>query len=385
MKKDDPFKHIMDTSDTYVSYIQAIQMIFRVHPVAASTWILSQGLEVFKDTVEAAIFIEGEARRVLRAVPDPPQDSATEDESECEDAVKEAILQTLFPGDISIKRISMPDIAAQLLSEGGLPIQLMLRYRTPTGKSNAMILALHLPEKADDGSETPQVYVNKMGWEMQAFEEILDQGFMGDESRPLFFYWIFCPLYLWPGTGLKDPGDKIMTSPDMSTLSGIFAENDKQRQERLARNRKIQQGRLVRMEDRLAAARAREALMGSAGITADEIQEIYTPVDFEKAHINFAFSYPCLRLWETPVETLLETLPAGAMGLALFGYRPAGFSDLDVLRQCIWRFRQLVQDLDNLSYMKAMMTFFYCANVFIPREEIEYTMSGFGLGLKDLT
>lgn len=384
MKQADPFNNLIDTSGTYVSYVQAIQMIFRVHPIEAATWILSQSAPKFDRMIEEAVFIDGTPQRALSVVPDP---APSDDTQQAEATLKEMLLEAILPEGATFERISMQDIRRELAAEGGLPIQLMLRLGSPQSAaqntSDGMILALHLADKTEDGSETPDLYIKKMGWEMQAFEYMIHQNFLNNDANPELFNWHFCPIYLWPGTGLKDPGDRYFEGPDMSVFGGVFAEKEAQRQERIARNLALKQTRMARMEERIAAAQAREALMGDAGITEAEIRQLYNALDVEKAHIAMAIGYPNLRLWETPVEQLAETLPVGAMGLALFGYRPAGFSDLDVLRQCLWRFRTLMQDLDDITYLKSLMTFFYCANVFLPREEIQHTMESFGLSWWD--
>lgn len=103
-------------------------------------------------------------------------------------------------------------------------------------------------------------------------------------------------------------------------------------------------------------------------------------IDVEKDDYTMRISYAIVRLWEEPIDALLEELPPACAGLSLFGHRPAGVTAEDVLGRCAWVLRRGLRGADALQAQRAAAALAALAAVHIDPDEVQRTLSRMKLG-----
>ena len=119
------------------------------------------------------------------------------------------------------------------------------------------------------------------------------------------------------------------------------------------------------------AAQKRQAATGDAGITEEDLAALVPAIDLDLDSYQMRVWYPIVRLWEHPVDELIEELPAECVGLCLFGHRPAGVSAEDVLGRCTWVLRRGLRGADEPRAQRAAAALSALAAVHIEPAAVE--------------
>jgi hypothetical protein len=189
------------------------------------------------------------------------------------------------------------------------------------------------------------------------------------------------PVYLWPGTGLKDPQENCSVMKGAPELPGVLGallstqkKTEADRKRNRASNRQRQRFHQGLDRERRAAAARREALLGDAGITPGELAALVPEINLDLDHVSFQLQYRITRLWESPVDALIEALPPECVGLALFGHRGDGVSLEDALHRCGWSLRRALRDAPPARAARAVDALAVAARAHLDDAAIERTL-----------
>ncbi|MFO0602504.1 MAG: hypothetical protein U0324_04980 [Polyangiales bacterium] len=367
--------------------VEAIQALFQLVPREAAEWLYQSVGGRDKVRILEATYIEQPRRAPAYVVPAPrpPPAPKTPDEH-LSQALTDLLRSDLereaeaSGGDIRVERISIDwdEERRQTLLKGGCDVELRVRYEAKAGKTGVMLLGFMFPEPDDDGTETPWKVLEKSVWHMQMWPTLVAKDHPELQYNMSFAQ---VPVYLWPGTGLKDPQENCSVTkgdPVLPGLLGALLSAQKESEADRKRDRKSNLGRQTfhRRLDRArrAAAAKRLALMGDAGISPAELAALVPEIDLDLDRISLQVLYPITRLWESPVDALIKALPPECVGLALFGHRGAGVSFEDALHLCGWSLRRALRDAPPARVARAVSALAAVARAHLDDAAIERTL-----------
>jgi hypothetical protein len=332
----------------------AFRVLCRFAPVEVARWLCSRAHEGAERLhVLEASFLEQPQRGPSYVVPPPRPEPTGTPEAAFKQAVTEALARGVAAAGGELKAVPFdPDEAArQTMAKGGCEVELAV---SGTKGDNAepfpTLLGVALPGEHDDGAAMPWHMLEKMGWHIQAILRLF-------RPPPQRYGFESIALYLWPGTGLKDPQENCPVwkgESDLADLLGTLftARGGDDARERQRQTRR--KGNLERIEyhraldrQRREAAEKRRALTGDAGITDEELAALVPDVDVEHDYYQLRLWYPIIRLWEEPADALIEELPPECLGLCLFGHRPPGVSAEDLFVRCARVLRRALRGADK--------------------------------------
>ena len=367
--------------------VESIQALFRLVPREAAEWLYQASGGKEKVRILEATYVEQPRRAPAYVVPAPrpPPPPKTPDEHLSQtltdllgrDLEREA---EASGGEIRVERISIDweEERRQTLLKGGCDVELRVRYEAKAGEAGVMLLGFMFPEAGDDGTEMPWNVLGKSIWHMQMWPTLVAKDHPELKYKMCFAE---VPVYLWPGTGLKDPQENCSVMKGDPELPGVLGtllrmqektEADRERTRKSNRRRQRYHQRLDR--ERRAAARKRKAVMGDAGITPAELAALVPEIDLDLDRISLQLMYRITRLWESPVDALIEALPPECVGLALFGHRGAGVSLEDALHRCGWSLRRALRDCPPERAARAVDALAAAARAHLDDAAIERTL-----------
>ena len=365
--------------------VAAVQELFRIAPVEAAGWVFSKRRATRKYPalhVHEAQFIEQAPRGPKYVVPKPQADQPETKEDALKRLLGDALARDAKAsgGEWSVVplQLDLGEVQRQALAEGGCEVELLARATRGNGKPLPMLLGVALPRDDDDGSEMHWHVLQKTSWHMVAFEKLVSS--QTPSAKPSFDC---MPLYLWPGTGLQDPQENCSVfthaTPQVPGRVGALLKQAQQQAQERAHHRRLNKERLVytrRLDrERRAAAARRKELMGDAGISDEELAALVPAVDVECDFISMWLPYDSVRLWEMPVEALLEELPPECVGLSLFGYRPAEVEPRDVLQRCGFVLRQRLHGAEPGRLDRAAAALAAMAEAHLEPDEVRRTLA----------
>jgi hypothetical protein len=337
-------------------------------------------------TILEASFIEQKPRGPAYAVPAPQPEREREGPPTPEEVVQRVMTDAVVreaadsKGKLSVKvvQFDFDEAKRQAIVKGGCEVELLLRVQPKRGKPFQMLLGVALPGASDDGSEMHWHMLEKSTWNMLAYERVVTARNRSAGRRGPVFEML--PLYLWPGTGLKDAQENcsvLSTTFQMPGLLGQLTQRTGEQERR--QNRKFNKERLefhrhLDRERREAAARRLERT-GDAGITDEELAALVPSIDLDHDRITMRISYNILRLWDDPADSLIEQLPPECVGLALFGHRPASVAAEDVLRRCAWALRRGLRGAEPARVERATAALAAVAAAHLDPADVKRTLS----------
>jgi hypothetical protein len=346
----------------------AVQEMFRLWPLESARWLMHAG-KVEKSSLKLleARWIE-QARRGPAYVVPPPRDEP--------DApiTTESLISRLFEdslvkeaaesnGKLQVKavHIDFDEAARQTLAKGGANIELLTLIQSGKHKPQEMLFGVILADEHEKGSEMPWLVLDTTTWHFVIFRQIRKDG-----QGPCF---ATLPLYLWPGTGLRDPQESCSVITKKMELPGLLGSITKLGTKEDSTTRKTNVERLKRQKRldqcRREAADRRKSLMGETGITENELASLVPEIDVDNDFISLIQNYDIVRIWEIPFDTLLESLPLGCLGLALFGFRPSSLSAEHALERCAFTLRRELQRHPGADARRAALSLAALGSVFV--------------------
>jgi hypothetical protein len=181
--------------------------------------------------------------------------------------------------------------------------------------------------------------LSRVSWYLQLCEALAKSSPSGNYPDPDFL-----ALYLWPGSGLRDPQEQCHVRRGPPKLPGLLADlpriapSDSSR--RKLNSDRLRFHRRCDRERREAAAR-RIRRTGAAGLNEEELAALVPAIDLEQDEIAMQLLYPIVRLWDQGFDELLSTLPPRCLGLSLFGYRPEEVTLEEAVRRGGWALRRV--------------------------------------------
>jgi hypothetical protein len=367
--------------------VEAIQGLFRLVPREAAEWLYQSARGKEKVRILEATYVEqprrGPAYVVPASRPPPPPQTPDEHLSQTltdllgRDLEREA---EASGGAIRFERISIDweEERRQTLLKGGCDVELRVRYEAKAGEAGVMLLGFMFPAAGDDGAEMPWSVLEKSIWHMQMWRTLVAK-----DHPELAYKMCFAevPVYLWPGTGLKDPQENCSVMKGDPELPGVLGallsmqkKTEADRKRTRASNRRRQRFHQRLDRERRAAAARREALLGDAGITPAELAALVPEIDLDLDRISLQLQYRIARLWDSPVDALIEVLPPECVGLALFGHRGDGVSLEDALHRCGWSLRRALRDAPPARAARAVDALAVAARAHLDDAAIERTL-----------
>ena len=364
-----------------------MQALFRLVPREAAEWLYQASGGKEKVRILEATYVEQPRRAPAYVVPAPrpPPAPKTPDEH-LSQALTDLLGRDLereaeaSGGDIRVERISIDweEQRRQTLLKGGCDVELRVRYEAKAGEAGVMLLGFMFPPPGDDGTEMPWNVLGKSLWHMQMWPALVAKDHPELKYKMCFAE---VPVYLWPGTGLKDPQENCSVmkgDPELPGVLGTLLRMQKKTDADRKRNRKSNLGRQRfhrRLDrERRAAAAKREAVMGDAGITPAELAALVPEIDLDLDRVSLQLLYRIARLWESPVDALIEALPPECVGLALFGHRGAGVSLEDALLRCGWSLRRALRDAPPARAARAVDALAAVARAHLDDAAVERTL-----------
>ena len=340
-------------SEQHRRVVAAVKELFRLSPTEAARWIRGRCNKPEKtvppDEVVEAQWIEQAPRGPAYVVPAPRVEEARP--LDAEELMAQVFASALekevaaSEGKLQVKTVNsdFSEAVRQTILEGGGDIELRLETRRPSGESLLGMLGVVLPDEHEDGTMTHWNVQRVCTWQLIVYRKLIGETVAISTV----------PLYLWPGTGLKDTQEDCSVIKGDLNLPGVLgalfkSQDPEQRARELSETRKWNLSRLERQErldkDRRAAAARRFALTGKEDITDEQLRAILPDIDLDKDRITMILNYDILRLWEEPLDELLVSLPPVCMGLALFGWRPSEMSMESALERCAFTLRRALRD-----------------------------------------
>lgn len=371
-------------SDQHKRAVAAVQLLFRLFPLETATW-LSGRLRATKTAMDIheASFIEQPPRGPAYAVPAPRPEPA--EPRTPEELVKKVVHDALVRdaaasgGEVQVLTLDLEEERRQAIARGGCEVELLMRAQVGRRKPFWTLLGVALPGEHDDGSEMPWNVLEKTTWQLIASEKLIHER--DPKAHPTFQT---VPLYLWPWTGLVDPQEHCPVWKGEFEAPGLLgdllrARSEKEKEREREQNRKYNRERVsyhrkLDRERRASAARRRER-MGDAGITEEKLARLVPEIDVERDHWSMRLCYSIVRLWEEPADALLEQLPPEAVGLSLFGWRPAEVSIQNAFMRCAWVLRRGLGDADPLRRQRAAAALATLGAVHVDPDEVKRTLS----------
>lgn len=353
---------------------------FRHFPLEGARWILG---EIFRPEdrlrVHQARWIEQPPKGPSHLVPPPrsPDDGPLTTEGLLAHVIRESMEDEARRSDGKL-RVEFLDFDGeeamrQTLAEGGCDIELLLEAEHKGGKPTQWILGVLLPDEEEDGAATAREHLRATSWHLLAGPSITRAK---AHDLPPF---VTVPLYLWPGTGLRDPQESCSVfrgEPKLPGLLGALMDHaSRDEEEDLKRTRKTNRSRLsfhqrADQARREAAARRRERT-GDAGITDEALAALMPDIDLDRDFVTLLSMYDIVRLWDDSMDALLERLPPECLGLALFGHRPAGMSDLEAAERCAFELRRALRGRPNSETRRAGTSLAVLATAFLDSAVVE--------------
>lgn len=350
---------------------ESIQLMASIFPHELAQWLLKkQTIEVIPKILMAR-FVQDANEKELYLVPgkeqekDPAKKREEEILKEIGKMMEEDLLNYLKKNsktkDIKVKAIPMDrnEIRRQVILKGGCPIQLASLIES-SGESYPATIGVALPGPEEDGFNTPNYISDRLGWQIESYENLfIERGLMPESDNPHNYLPFFFSLYLWPGTGLYDEEEFFIMNPRLDLESELFLSPDPTIEEmNREKDKKILELRKMKDRRRRESWERRKRLFHDPMISLEELERLYKRFDPEKETVKISITYDAIRLWEIPVEELLQELPTGCLGLALFGHKPLGMTIKDMVLQAFLtlRYRILDQGLEGESALKATLS-----------------------------
>lgn len=362
--------------------IAAVEALFRLFPQEAAQWLTSRVHVSSKPFhVLEATFIEQPPRGPAYVVPPPrpePELPVTT-EGLVKKVVADAITRDAAEsgGKLQVASFDLNEAIRQTLAKGGCDVELLLRASVGNGEPFPTLLGVALPDEHEDGAEMHWHVVEKVAWQLNACREL----FRDPRAQPCFET---VPMYLWPGTGLHDTQEDCGVFKEDLDVPGFLgalvrARSAEEQEQEKKQRRKDNRERVKYHRDldrgRREAAEKRRAIMGDAGITAEELAALVPAIDVDRDRYTMRICYAIVRLWEQTLDALIEELPVECIGLCFFSHRPAGVTAEDVLRRCAWMLRRGLRGADELRAQRATAALAALAAVHVDPGEVKRTLS----------
>ncbi len=382
-------------SEQHRRRVQIIKAWFRLFPLEGARWVLDAAFpDKNRFQVHEARWIEQPPKGPSHLVPPPrkPDEGPPTVEGLFANLIRQSVEDEAKKSDnqvrVELVEFDRDEAMRQTLAEGGCEIELLLQAEYQGGKRKKWILGVLLPDELEDGAETSWEYLRSTSWHLlvgprlaktegdlsegedednesedednesededNAAEDEDDESEDDEDDRVEYMddkypSFMSVPLYLWPGTGLEDPQENASVIKSDFPLPGLLGsllslQSEKQREAERKSRQKSNLERLafhekVDKERREAAARRRERT-GHTGISEAELAALVPDIDVDNDFVSLMMLYEIVRLWDHSMEGLLESLPPQCLGLALFGHRPAGMSDLAAFERCAFELRR---------------------------------------------
>lgn len=362
--------------------VAAIEALFRLFPLEAGRWLSDRLHEPSKAIkILEASFLEQPPRGPSYVVPAPGPEA--EAPVTTEGLVKQVIADAIerdaaeSGGELQVVSFDFNEAVRQTMARGGCEVELVMRATDGDGEPFPTLLGVTLAGEQDDGAEMHWHVLQKSAWHMNACHRLF-----GDPMSKYGFETV--PVYLWPGTGLKDVQEDCAVTKGGPNLPGFLgallrarseAEQEKERRRRRKGNRERLKYHRALDRRRREAADRRRALMGDAGITDEELAALVPAIDLELDYYQMRIWYPIVRLWEEPVDALLEELPPECVGLSFFGHRPPGVSAEDLLGRCAWVLRRASRGAGEAWTRRAAAALAALAAVHIEPDEVKRVLA----------
>ena len=105
-------------------------------------------------------------------------------------------------------------------------------------------------------------------------------------------------------------------------------------------------------------------------ISEEELKNLWCDVDIENDFFSLWGYYNIIRVWEQSVDDLLESLPTGGLGLALFGYSSSNESKIEIFRRCAWLLRGRLSGASALETERSIYALAQLGKLWLTDEEI---------------
>ncbi len=337
--------------------IAAVQLMFRMYPLEMAKWSLqNQHDENSGYKLLEAHYIEQDS--ALKMYPVPEKKKKKKDI--ISEAISEGIIKTIKSEatdneDITISTIHLDhdELARQTILKGGCEVELLIKDSFNENRINKGIMAVMIMPPQHDGSELNNEVICNLSWQCIAYEELVIKNLTEEEQEKGYMfmpYIIFKPLFLFFGTGLKDGGIFESFEPKISKDDGILGflcgDDESEEEQAKRRNDNLKWKKLSedRDRERREAARKREEMIGDSMINENELDEMVPQIDVKKGNRNLGIGWVSWRIWEKPVDDLLNELPLGGLGLALFAYNQHDETPLQLFRRCAWKLRGRISE-----------------------------------------
>lgn len=366
-------------------HLSAVELVATLFPKEMGEWLLQQMIIGKRPKVLTASFVKDSTDKKAYLVPQKEVTTDVEDEIEKEfhqmmgqfmaKEFAKNVLNHVDDEDITVTPIVVDhaELRRQVLLQGGCPIQLAGLIEID-GKSFPTTIGVALPGPGDDGRSTPEYLYDRLGWQIESFENLfIEREVMPTPDYPQNYLPFLFSLYLWPGTGLYDVEEFYVMQPIsifnqdfLHRMDTTFEERNRLKDETILSIRRDKDRRRRESYER------RRRLLEDPLMTEEELDSLYHTFDPQEESINFSLSYDSVRLWEIPIEELLEDLPTGCLGLALFGHKPLAFTTKEIVQQSIWslRYRIKEEELDREEAMKATLALGAIASNWLNSETI---------------
>ncbi len=395
------------TEDT-ARCIKAIQYLFELNPLEMTQWFMKDKLEDNGAIVEA-YYINQHTAKAFYAV---PKKKKTEKDllkeifnKGIDDIKKDSGVKKGLP--LKMVHFDFEESTRQTILEGGTEVEILYTEQKNDGSYQYGILAVPLPVPPNDGSLMYDYILMKFSWQFIAYDELIlkprnrglyskkksapEKGQAGPETKtadennvrkkeilePNFY---FMPIYLWYGTGLKDREDYCTYNSISSTGVGFFDElinnslNDELALERRRNTNLERQKRLLQKDiKRRREALKRKEVLGDMLLSPAELDDMTMEVDVDNDDISWRVMWDSRRIWEEAVDEVLEELPVGGFGLAMFAYvQDSENACLELFRRCAWKLRGRISE-ENLSreaQQRALLPLVKVAKIWLKEDEI---------------
>ncbi|MBN1605019.1 MAG: hypothetical protein JW940_00215 [Polyangiaceae bacterium] len=363
------------TCEIHQQAVRVFHAACQTWPAAMGSWLVSTdsplGQSISVIGAEAWPHVVGPR---MYAVPDPEPERTSQQRAGSPEAELVAELLSLGSTASSVERVHVDfaELARQTMLEGGAPIQLFLELEARTGAPAQGLLGILLPEPGSDGRNTTAAVLQNCSWQLTVLMAKATQA--GASHIPLA---LVRPVYLWHGDGLKDPEETcsvIRADTGNTFLDALLCAGHGSSDHRKSNTERLRD--LTRKhEARVAAARRREQTMGDPMISEAELSALMPDIDLDRDFVSMRQGYDSLRLWEHPLDDLLQTLPVGCTALALFGHW-GELSSEQALCRCAWRVRG-AGDLDINRRDRALALLQAAAAVWMSAAEAASVLKAF--------
>lgn len=349
----------------------SVEFMASIFPKELGQWLLQQMIAKEIPKVLNANFVKDSTDQRAYLVPkeEAKKEASQNVEEEfhqlmggllAKEIAKSMLKEDVRDEDIQVSSIPVnhAEIRRQILLQGGCPIQLAGLIELH-GKSFPTTIGVALPGPDDNGRNTPEYLYERLGWQIESFENLFIERKVMPKPDNLYDYLPFLfSLYLWPGTGLYDAEEFYIMQPlsmfnydFIQMMDTTFEERNRFKDERILAIRKEKDRR------RREGFERRKLLLEDPMMSLEDLDSLYHTFDPKEESVNFSLSYDSVRLWEIPVEELLEDLPTGCLGLALFGLKPNGLTLKEIAQQSFWslRLRAKEEELNKEESLKALI------------------------------